>query len=120
MKYLRQTPTNSSDDSKGHSLGLEGDQFLYIIAGLVCGVVLLLLCMSSGISPGLSLFIGITPIPLCIAFLFIFKIGKPPGYAGDLIQKWTGNKNLRKEKTLTNPYYQIQKQRENNNEPTID
>lgn len=101
MKHLRQTPTNSSDDSKGHSLGLEGDQFLYIIAGVIVGIILLLVCMNSGISPGLSLLIAATPIPLCIGFLFIFKIGKPPRYTADLLQKWIGNKTLEKEKTST-------------------
>lgn len=120
MKYLRQTPTNSADDSKGHSLGLEGDQFMYIIAALVAGVGLLMFCMSSGVSPGISLFIAVIPIPLCIAFLFIFKIGKPPRYARDLIQRWAGNKNLRKDQHKRNPYYQLQKERENKNETKID
>lgn len=94
MKHLRQTPTNSGDDSKGHSLGFEGDQFLYIIAGIVAGVILLLVCMNSGMSPGLSLFIAVTPLPFCIGFLVIFKIGKPPRYTRDLFQKWFGNKSL--------------------------
>ena len=107
MKYLRQTSTNAADDSKGHSLGLEGDQFLYIIAGLVAGIVLLLLCMNSGISPGLSLLIAIMPMPLCVGFLIIFKIGKPPRYARDLIQKWLGHKSLNKGKCEVNPYTQI-------------
>ncbi len=113
MKYLRQTPTNSADDSKGHSLGLEGDLFLYVIAALVAGVGLLLFCMSSGVSPGLSLLIAIIPLPCCVGFLIFFKIGKPPRYTGDLIQKWSGNKNLRKEQNQLNPYYQLLTEREN-------
>lgn len=96
MKHLRKTPTNSADDSKGHSLGLEGDQFLYIISALVAGVLLLLVCMNSGISPGTSLIIAGLPIPLCITFLVIFRIGKPAGYTRDLLQKWFGTKNLDK------------------------
>ena len=104
MKYLRQTPSNAADDSKGHSLGLEGDQFLYIIAGLVAGVILLLFCMSTGLPPGLSFLIAIFPTPMCITFLIVFKIGKPPRYARDLIQKWFRRKSLRKGKCLTNPY----------------
>lgn len=99
MKQLRQTPTNSGDDSKGHSLGLEGDQFFYVIAGLIAGIILLLVCMNSGISPGLSLVIAFFPLPICIGFLVIFKIGKPPRYTADLFQKWFGNKSLTKEKT---------------------
>jgi hypothetical protein len=107
LKHLRQTPTNASDDSKGHSLGLEGDQFLIVIAGLVAGVILLLVCMQSGASPGLSLTMAAMPIPLCVGFLVIFKIGKPPRYARDLIQKWAGHKSLCRTQSRTNPYYQI-------------
>ena len=116
MKYLRQTSTNSADDSKGHSLGLEGDQFLYIIAGLVGGVILLLICMNSGMSPGLSLLIAAMPIPLCVGFLVVFKIGKPPRYSGDLIQKWSGKTCLIKNQTKANPYYQTLKRVKQNNE----
>ena len=112
MKYLRQTPSNSSDDSKGHSLGLEGDQFLYIIAGLVAGVLLLLFCMSNGMSPGISFLIAISPIPMCITFLIVFKIGKPPRYAFDLIQKWLGHKSLSKGKCSPNPYSKIQNKKD--------
>ena len=112
MKYLRQTSTNSADDSKGHSLGLEGDQFLYIIAALVAGVILLLTCMSSGVPPGLSFLIAVTPLPLCVAFLVIFKINKPPRYMRDLIQKWAGRKNLKQSKTEPNPYFENLNKRE--------
>ena len=104
MKHLRFTPTNSADDSKGHSLGLEGDQFLYIIGGLVAGVFLLLACMKSGMSPGLSMVIAGLPIPLCALFLFTFKIGKPPRYTKDLLQKWTNKKSLSRYKYRENPY----------------
>lgn len=104
MKHLRFTPTNSADDSKGHSLGLEGDQFLYIIGGLVAGVVLLLACMKSGMSPGLSMVIAGLPIPLCALFLFTFKIGKPPRYTKDLLQKWANKKSLNRCNYRENPY----------------
>ncbi|MCM8540631.1 MAG: hypothetical protein NE328_10180 [Lentisphaeraceae bacterium] len=107
MKHLRQTPTNASNDSKGHSLGLEGDQFLYIIAGVVAGIIILLVSMNSGISPGTSLIIAAIPIPLCIVFLFVFKIGKPPRYSADLFQKWFGNKSLKKGHSLLSPYKEI-------------
>lgn len=102
MKHLRRSSTNAADDSKGHSLGLEGDLFLYIILALAAGVVLLLVCMISGVSPGISIIIAAIPLPLCLAFLFIFKIGKPPRYTGDLFQKWFGNKSLKKEPSSEN------------------
>ena len=116
MKYLRQTPTNSADDSKGHSLGLEGDQFMFIIAGLVAGVILLLVCMKSGMSPGLSLTVGVLPLPLCIIWLIVFKIGKPPRYTSDLFQKWQGNTSLTQEKYKPNPFYEILSHNKDNNE----
>ena len=108
MKHLRQTPTNSADDSKGHSLGLEGDQFLYVIGALIAGVVLLLISMNSGASPGMSLLLASLPMPVAVLFLFIFKIGKPPRYAGDLMQKLFGNRSLKRDEDSTNPYSQAQ------------
>ena len=110
MKHLRQTSTNSADDSKGHSLGLEGDQFLVIIAGLVAGILILLVSMNSGMSPGLAILLSVSPIPLCVAFLVIFKIGKPPRYTRDLLQKWLGQKSLPKQKGSRNPFSKIQKE----------
>ena len=116
MKHLRQTPTNSSDDSKGHSLGLEGDQFLYVIGALLVGVVLLLVAMNSGVSPAMSLLLAVLPMPIAVAFLFIFKIGKPARYAGDLIQKIFANRSLKKEETSGNPYLEVKNNTEKEDE----
>jgi len=106
MKGLRRNQTNAADDSKGHSLGLEGDQFLYIIGALVIGVVLLLAGMKGGLSPGLALMIACIPVPIVIIFLVVFKIGKPPRYQGDLIQKWFGNTSITRGEKKKNPYLQ--------------
>jgi hypothetical protein len=104
-KYLRQTPTNSSNDSKGNSMGLEGDLFLFLIAGVLLGVILMIACMKSGMSPGLSIITAILPMPFIILFLYVFKIGKPKNYQGDLMQKWMGNTSItRTKKQNKNPY----------------
>ena len=113
MKYLRQTSTNSGDDSKGKSFGLDGDQFMIVIAGLIAGVIVLIICMNSGMSPGLSLMTACLPIPFCIGYLVIFKIGKPPRYTIDLMQKWFGNKSLSKGPCSTNPYVETTRKKEN-------
>ena len=104
MKGLRRNNTNAADDSKGHSLGLEGDQFLYVIGALVVGVVLLLAGMKGGLNPGVALMIACIPVPIVIIFLIVFKIGKPPRYQGDLIQKWFGNTSITRGEKKKNPY----------------
>lgn len=100
----RRNSTNSANDSKGHSLGLEGDQFMFVIAALVVGVVLMLACQKAGMSPGAALMVAVIPVPLVVIYLVVFKINKPPRYQGDLIQKWNGNTSIVKGKPKPNPY----------------
>jgi hypothetical protein len=112
MKQLRRHQTNSGDDSKGHSMGLAGDQFLYVIAAIILGVVLLIGGMKSGLSPGTSLILAVIPIPFVILFLVVFKINKPPRYQGDLIQKWFGNTSITRGPKKKNPYLLAKKGQE--------
>lgn len=104
MSNLRHNPTNSANDSKGHSMGLEGDQFMYIVAALVIGFVLLIVSMKAGASPVQSMIIGAIPIPFVLLFLLIFKINKPEGYQNDLIQSWMGNTAIERKHFPENPY----------------
>jgi hypothetical protein len=113
QKELRRNSTNSSDDSKGHSLGLEGDQFLYLIVAIVLGIVILLAGMKSGMSPGSAILLAIIPIPLAVIYLLTFKINKPAGYQADLFQKWSGNTSITRGEKKKNPYL-LAKQGKNN------
>ena len=104
MKQIRLNPTNSANDSKGLTFGLKGDQFLFIVSGLVGGIVVLLLIMQLGGSPVSGLLAGCLPVGFSILFLIIFKIGKPPAYMSDVIQKWCGKKYLKRSGKVISPY----------------
>ena len=96
MKQLRHNQTNASDDTKGSTFGLDGDQFLYLVSGLIASIVVLLLIIKLGGSPGMSLLAALVPADFSFVFLMVFKIGKPPGYMKDIIQKWCGRTRLKR------------------------
>lgn len=81
---LRITDTNSANDSKGRALGFEGNDFLYIVVGVVgaIGVFLLLYAMFHA---GLMI-AGVCALPVFVlptAWVLLFRRNKPDGYAED-------------------------------------
>ena len=81
---LRITDTNSANDSKGSALGFEGNDFLYIVGGIVgaIGIFLLLYGMfhsSLAAAGGIAALVFIIPT----AWVVLFRRGKPDGYAED-------------------------------------
>lgn len=86
MNSLRFTETNSSDDSKGKTWGLEGNLFWFVIGGVFAAVMTLLIVFavlkwSFFFAVGLALF----PMILSLVYVFGFRQGKPPGYDRDFI-----------------------------------
>jgi len=86
---LRFTETNSSDDSKGRTWGLEGDLFWFMAGGAFAFVMVLLVCFSAfKISFLVSLALAAVPLVLCILYIFLFRQGKPAGYDIDCLDYW--------------------------------
>jgi hypothetical protein len=84
---LRFTNTNSADDSKGKTWGLDGNLFWFIAGGAFGFVVILLACFSAmKMSFLLSLFLAALPLTLCVIYVFAFRQGKPPGYDIDCLE----------------------------------
>jgi hypothetical protein len=86
---IRFTETNSSDDSKGRTWGLEGELFWFIVGGGFAFVMILLLCFSAlKMSIFTSLILAAVPLTLCIIYVFVFRQGKPAGYDVDCLDYW--------------------------------
>jgi hypothetical protein len=86
---LRFTDTNSADDSKGKTWGLEGNLFWYLAGGVFVFVISLLLLFSAmRLSFIASLIIAAIPLLLSVIYVFGFRQGKPPGYDVDCLDHW--------------------------------
>ena len=86
---IRFTETNSADDSKGRTWGLEGDLFWFMIGGAFAFVMILLLCFSAlKMSIFTSLILAAVPLTLCLIYVFVFRQGKPAGYDVDCLDYW--------------------------------
>jgi hypothetical protein len=86
---LRFTETNSADDSKGKTWGLDGDLFWFIAGGAFAFVAILLICFSA-LRMGFfgSLALAAVPLALCATYVFVFRQGKPAGYDVDCFDYW--------------------------------
>jgi len=85
---LRITDTNSANDSKGRALGFEGNDFIYVVGGIVgaIGVFLLLyavLSMSPFTAAGISVAVAIGPF----LWVALFRRNRPDGYAEDFFDE---------------------------------
>lgn len=89
---LRITDTNSANDAKGRALGLEGNDFIYIVVGFVLGLALFLglaFVLKTGMlfAAGIGLLVLLAPA----AWVLLFRHQKPEGYAEDWFdQRFTG------------------------------
>ena len=86
---LRFTETNSADDSKGRTWGLEGDLFWFVAGGVFAFVMVLLVCFSAlKMSFFVSLTLAAVPLALCAIYVFGFRQNKPAGYDVDCLDYW--------------------------------
>jgi hypothetical protein len=86
---IRFTETNSGDDSKGRTWGLEGDLFWFMAGGAFAFVMVLLVCFSAmKMSFFGSLALAAVPLTLCVIYVFVFRQGKPAGYDLDCLDYW--------------------------------
>jgi hypothetical protein len=92
---LRFTDTNSADDSKGRTWGLDGNLFWYLAGGAFLSVVLMLLLFSVyRVGLGVSGFIAALPLLFALSYVFGFRQGKPPRYDVDCLEYWIGGKGF--------------------------
>lgn len=83
---IRFTETNSADDSKGRTWGLEGDLFWFMAGGVFVFVMVLLVCFSAlKMHFSSSFLIAVVPLTLCLIYIFAFRQGKPAGYDLDCL-----------------------------------
>lgn len=86
---LRLTETNSADDSKGRTWGLEGNLFWYMTGGCFISVITLLLLFSvARLSFLVSLALAAIPLALTLVYVYLFRQGKPSGYDIDCLDYW--------------------------------
>lgn len=89
MNNLRFTETNSADDSKGRTWGLEGNLFWFIAGGAFSFVVILLFLFSAlKFNFMVSLVIAAIPLLLSLVYVFVLRHGKPPAYDIDCLDLW--------------------------------
>jgi len=95
-QQLRLTDTNSADDSKGRTWGLDGNLFWHvIIGGFVFVITLLLLFSALKMDFWSSFAIASVPFALVLAYVFLLRQGKPPGYDVDLLDGWLNGRSFR-------------------------
>ena len=84
---LRFTDTNAASDSKGRTWGLEGGLFWWLVGGVGVAItvffVLLVMMNTSLLTAFLA---ALVPVGLCLAYIFGFRQGKPPGYDRDMFE----------------------------------
>ncbi|MDF9828516.1 hypothetical protein M2447_002639 [Ereboglobus sp. PH5-10] len=85
---LRITDTNSANDSKGRALGFEGNDFVYVVVGIVAAIGLFLVLYAMlGAAPVMAL---VFSVPVCVGpFLWVmmFRRNKPEGYTEDFFDE---------------------------------
>jgi len=88
MDELRVTDTNSANDSKGRALGLEGNDFLFVVGAVVAGLATYL-AMSFLLGAGTLVAVVIaTPVLLLpLAWVLLLRRNKPDGYAEDFFDQ---------------------------------
>ena len=84
MDGLRITDTNSANDSKGRAFGLEGNDFIYVLVGLVASLGLYLLLNGLfHVSLVVALVLALPLLLVPLAWVLLLRHNKPAGYAED-------------------------------------
>jgi len=81
---LRITDTNSVNDSKGRALGFEGNDFLFVVGGIVGAIAIFLLLYGMfHASLTATTCVAVPVFALPTAWVILFRRGKADGYAED-------------------------------------
>ena len=94
-EQLSFTDTNSADDSKGRTWGLDGNLFWFLAGGAFLSVVLMLILFSVyRFSFTASVLVSGIPLVLVVTYVFAFRQGKPPRYDLDCLEYWIGGRGF--------------------------
>lgn len=86
---LRLSDTNAADDSGGSVWGLDGNLFMPVVASAAISIGVLLLLVAMFHAPWfVALLLGAVPFSATLAYVLLFRQGKPPGYDFDLFDLW--------------------------------
>jgi hypothetical protein len=81
---LRITDTNSANDSKGRALGFEGNDFLYVVGGIIGSIgMFLLLYALLAVAPLTAVLLSVPVFVIPLLWVVLFRHNKPEGYAED-------------------------------------
>lgn len=84
MAELRITDTNSANDSRGRALGLEGNDFVYVIVAMVVALGIYVLCtIVLGVAWLGALILALPWFAVPTAWVLLLRHNKPAGYAED-------------------------------------
>jgi hypothetical protein len=84
MSELRITSTNSVNDSRGRAFGLEGNDFIYILAAFIAALgmyIVLSYVMRFALVVALAFALPVLLVPT--AWVLFLRHNKPDGYAED-------------------------------------
>lgn len=97
--------THAGDDSDGRIWGIEGINLLFLLAGLLVSIGLVLM-LSQQHPPTFSIAAGAVPFMLVTAYVLILRQGKPKSYDTDLLETLaSGNGWTPPAKQLRNPLF---------------
>ena len=86
MSELRITSTNSVNDSRGRAFGLEGNDFIYVLAAFIAALGLYIVL---SYVLGFALLVALTfALPVLLAptaWVLFLRHNKPDGYAEDFL-----------------------------------
>lgn len=81
---LRITDTNSANDNKGRALGFEGNDFLYVVVGIIGSIgMFLMLYALLAVAPVTAVLLSAPVFVIPLLWVVLFRHNKPEGYAGD-------------------------------------
>jgi hypothetical protein len=83
--------THAGDDSDGKIWGIEGTNILFILAGLLMSVGLVMMLFRHH-PPLFSVGFGLLPFLVLTGYVFGFRQGKPKSYDTDLLETLLGGK----------------------------
>ena len=78
-------PTHAGDDSDGKIWGIEGVNILFMLAGLLLSIGLVMM-LTRHHPPAISLGTGVMPFALVTGYVFTLRQGKPKSFDTDLLE----------------------------------
>lgn len=88
MSELRFTDTNSANDSKGRALGLEGNDFYYVVGGVIGALAIYLVLVGVlHVRVAIGLMFSVPVLVGPIVWVLLLRHNKPEGYTEDLFDQ---------------------------------